>query len=113
MVGDIYKKNYVGNRIAINFKENSISYEQLDKKVLAFAAYLKKLGIRNGDRVVLSCPNCPEFVYSYLGTVRGGAIIVPINLLLTMGEIQYIVNDCEAKYMIVHQNILKYKYNRY
>lgn len=108
MVGDIYKKNYVGNRIAINFKENSISYEQLDKKVLAFAAYLKKLGIRNGDRVVLSCPNCPEFVYSYLGTVRGGAIIVPINLLLTMGEIQYIVNDCEAKYMIVHQNILKY-----
>ena len=51
--------------------------------------------MNEGDKVVLSCLNSPEFLYSYFGTVRNGAVIVPINLLLTMEEIMYIVKDAE------------------
>ncbi len=56
--------------------------------------------------MVLSCLNSPEFIYSYFGTVRNGGIIVPINLLLTMEKIVYIVKDSEAKFMIMHPVIL-------
>lgn len=107
MVGDIYKKNFSEEKIAFNYKGDNISYGELDRKVLAYAAYLKSVGLNAGDKVVLSCLNSPEFIYSYFGTVRNGAVIVPINLMLTMEEIVYIVKDSEAKYMIIHPVILQ------
>jgi len=107
MVGDIYKTNYIGDKIALNFKGNSITYGQMDQMVLAYGSFLKKAGLKVGDKVVLSCLNSPEFIYSYFGTVRNGGIIVPINLLLTMEEIVYAVKDSEAKFMIMHPLILQ------
>ncbi len=107
LVGDIFKNNFNKDKIALNFKGNSISYGELDSKVLSYAAFLKSAGLKAGDKVVLSCLNSPEFIYSYMGTVRSGGIIVPINLLLTMEEIAYIIKDSEAKFMIVHPAILQ------
>lgn len=107
MVGDIYKTSFNAGKTALNYKGSSITYGQLDQKVLAYASYLKKAGLEVGDKVVLSCLNSPEFIYSYFGTVRNGAVIVPINLLLTMEEIMYIVKDSEAKFMIIHPLILQ------
>ncbi|HYE68728.1 MAG TPA: long-chain fatty acid--CoA ligase [Anaerovoracaceae bacterium] len=107
MVGDIYKANFNSEKIALNYKGNSITYGQLDQMVLTYASYLKKAGLKVGDKVVLSCLNSPEFIYSYFGTVRNGGIIVPINLMLTMEEIVYIVKDAEAKFMIMHPLILQ------
>ena len=107
LVGDIYKNNFNSEKTALNFKGTSISYGELDQKVLAYASYLKEAGLKAGEKVVLSCLNSPEFIYSYMGTVRNGGIIVPINLMLTMEEIIYIVKDSEAKYMIIHPVILQ------
>lgn len=107
MVGTIYKRNFHPDKIALKFKGDSITYSQLDQQVLAYAAYLKELGLKKGDKVVLSCLNSPEFLYSYFGTVRNGAVIVPINLMLTMEEISYIVKDSGAKLMIVQAAIMK------
>jgi len=107
MVGEIYKKNYSSEKIALNYKGSRISYGELDQKVLAYAGYLKKAGLKAGDKVVLSCLNSPEFIYSYFGTVRNSGIIVPINLMLTMEEIIYIVKDSEAKFMIIHPAIMQ------
>jgi len=107
MVGAIYKNNYNSDSIALKFKGSSVTYGQLDKMVLGYASYLKKLGVKTGDRVILSCLNSPEFIYSYMGTVKNGGIIVPINLLLTMEEIAYMAKDSEAKFMIIHPVILQ------
>lgn len=107
MVGDIYKTSFSAEKVALNYKGSSITYGQLDRMVLAYASYLKKIGLKTGDKVVLSCLNSPEFIYSYFGTVRNGGIIVPVNLLLTMEEIAYIVRDSEAKLMIIHPVILQ------
>jgi long-chain acyl-CoA synthetase len=107
MVGDIYRNNFNSDSIALKFKESSVTYGQLDKIVLGYASYFKELGIKAGERVILGCRNSPEFVYSYLGTVRNGGIIVPINLQLTMEEITYLVKDSAAKFMIIHPIILQ------
>lgn len=107
MVGNIYKTSFNSGKTAINFKGKSITYGQLDQMVLGYACYLKKAGLKEGDKVVLSCINSPEFIYSYFGTVRNGGVIVPINLMLTMEEIVYIVKDSEAKFMIMHPVILQ------
>jgi long-chain acyl-CoA synthetase len=106
VVGTIYKHNYNPEKTALQWKGTAISYGELDSKVSACAAYLRAAGLAKGEKVVLSCMNSPEFVYSYLGTVRLGAVIVPINLMLTMEEIIYIVKDSGAKYMLIHPFIM-------
>ncbi len=106
-VGNIYDNNFKDEKIALNYKGNSITYGQLDQNVKGYASYLKNAGLKSGDKVILSCVNSPEFIYSYFGTVQNGGVIVPINLLLTMEEIHYIAQDAEAKYMIIHPVILQ------
>ncbi len=107
MVGNIYKKSFDADSIAIKFKKDSITYQQFDENVNRYAKYLKKLGIKTGKRVILSCPNSPEFIYSYLGVVKNAAVIIPINLQLTMEEIIYLVKDSEASHMIIHPAIIQ------
>jgi long-chain acyl-CoA synthetase len=106
MLSDIYKNTFIPDGIAIRYKGKSITYEQLDTKVNQYASYFSQLGIKKGDKVVLSCLNSPEFIFSYLGIVKLGAVIVPINLLLTPDEISYIIKNSEAKIMIIHPIIL-------
>jgi long-chain acyl-CoA synthetase len=54
-------------------------------------------GIGRGDRVVLACPNLPQFVVAYYAVLKLGAILVPINILLKAGEIAYHLRDCGAR----------------
>ncbi len=107
MVGTIYKNVFNPEAVALQFKESQITYGQLDETVTGYANYFKNLGLKAGERVILSCTNSPEFIYSYFGVVRNGGIIVPINLLLTMEEIAYLIKDSEAKTMIIHPLILQ------
>jgi len=107
MVGNIYKKVYNANSIAIKFKRNNITYEQLDKTVNQYSGLLLMLGVKNGERVLLSCPNSPEFIFSYLSVVKNAGIIVPINLQLTIEEIAYFIKDSEANFMIIHPAIVQ------
>ncbi|MDF2985442.1 MAG: hypothetical protein K0R50_952 [Eubacterium sp.] len=107
MVGTIYKNVFNPDAVALQFKDSQITYGQLDETVTGYASYFKNLGLKAGERVILSCTNSPEFIYSYFGVVRNGGIIVPINLLLTMEEIAYLIKDSEAKRMIIHPLILQ------
>jgi len=110
VVGNIYKKAYNANSTAIKFKRNCITYEQLDKTVNQYSSLLLKLGVKDQERVLLSCTNSPEFIYSYLSVAKNGGTIVPINVQLTMEEIAYFIKDSEANFMIIHPEILQ-KYN--
>ena len=70
-------------------------------QVARFAASLQRLGVHKGDRVALFLPNCPQFVIAYLAAVRIGAIAVPFNPLYSAREIEYQLNDCGAKVVVV------------
>jgi len=107
MVGTIYKNVFNPEAIALKYKDSVVTYGELDKNVTGYANYFKKLGLKTGEKVILSCINSPEFIYSYFGVVRNGGIIVPINVLLTMEEIAYLVKDSEARIMIIHPLILQ------
>jgi long-chain acyl-CoA synthetase len=68
---------------------------------------LSEIGVATGDRVAISCFNTPEFIYSYFSIVKTGAIVVPINLTLTMEEITYILKDSQTQYLVIHEKILQ------
>ncbi len=63
-----------------------LTYAQLLDQANRFAAALHALGVRKGDRVALMLPNLPQFVISFYGAARLGAIIVNTNPTYTARE---------------------------
>lgn len=107
VLANIYKLKYDENKAAMIYKDETITYGMLDEKVEKYASFFDSNGVKKGDKVIIDSINCPEFVYSYLGLVKIGAIAIPVNVMLTLEELQYIADNSDSKYMLVHPVILK------
>lgn len=68
------------------------------------AAGLAARGLKPGDRVGLYAANGPEFALAYVGIVKAGAVVVPINLLINHREVAYILDDAGARALLVHSS---------
>lgn len=100
---EIYKH---GNpdHVAFCGKANA-TYGELERFVDLYRNELYSLGVREGNKVGLYCGNCAEFVYAYMAVVSLGAIIVPINNSLIGREVDYILDDSEAIFVISDKNL--------
>ena len=78
------------------------SFAQIDAASDAVAAGLAGAAIGKGDRIALYCPNVVEFVVSYLGIVKAGAVVVPVNLLIQPSEMRYVLEDAGVRGVIYH-----------
>ncbi|WP_416985997.1 long-chain-fatty-acid--CoA ligase [Streptomyces sp. T028] len=85
------------DRTAVVLGERRLTYAELDAAANRVAAGLLARGIRGGDRVPLSCPNLPYFPVVYYGILKAGAVVVPLNTLLTDREVAYHLRDSQAK----------------
>lgn len=76
------------------------SYQELDEHANRVAGGLASLGIAKGDRVAMMLPNIPEFVYSFFGIQKLGAVAVPFNTTYKGREISHILQDSGARAII-------------
>ncbi|MDI6601868.1 MAG: long-chain fatty acid--CoA ligase [Thermoanaerobacteraceae bacterium] len=90
------------NHIAIKFKDRIYTYGEVDSLIDKYALYFQSIGVKKGDRVALSFPNCPEYIFSFMGASKAGAIVVPLNMMLTLEEIAYIVVESGANTIVIH-----------
>ncbi len=81
--------------------ERSFTYDDLDRRVDAMAAYLTSLGIGRGDRVGVLAHNGVEFFDVQFACARTGSICVLLNWRLTVSELEYIVSDSSPE-LLVH-----------
>ena len=91
----------LGNRSAIRFTGTTTTWSELNDRVHALASAFAARGVGFGDRVALVTGNRPEFIETVLAANLLGAIAVPINFRLTGPEAGYILNDCDAKIVVV------------
>ena len=76
------------------------SYRTLDTQTTRVANVMHELGAQKGARVVLLLENSPEFVFGFLGVMKGGFIAVPMNLELDDERIRFLLEDCGASTVI-------------
>jgi acyl-CoA synthetase (AMP-forming)/AMP-acid ligase II len=88
--------------VALKDARRSFTYPQVNRRVNRLANHLLAAGLSQGDKVAVLMENSIEIVEIFLATAKAGLIIVPINFRLTGKEVAYIVDDSEAKAMIVH-----------
>ena len=82
-----------------------ISYRQLQDHVNRLAAGLQAMGVKPGDRVALLMPNCPQFVISFFGAMRAGAIVTATSAMYTPREITHQWNDAGATVVIADRRL--------
>lgn len=106
IVSDIHKRNGRDmNYPAISYHDRIISYAELENNIGQYARYFFSRGLNQGDRAAIALPNCPEFVYSYLGIVRAGGVVLPLNLLQTPQELLYILRDSGSRFLVTNPSI--------
>ena len=88
--------------IALADKDRKYTYPETNQRVNQLCHSLLALGLRKGDKVAVFMENSIEIVEIFLATAKTGLVIVPINFRLVGREVSYILNDSDAKAIIVH-----------
>lgn len=82
-----------GSKIALITDTRELSFADLDDESTAVAAGLRARGIGEGDRVSLLSQNRWEWIVSYHGILKAGAVVNPLNVMLTGVEVAYVLRD--------------------
>ena len=87
-------------KAAIAFGEQSCNYRDFDGLTDNIAASLLAAGAEPGDRVALHLLNGPELALSYIGCLKAGCVVVPVNTRLKGYEIDYILRHSGSAWYI-------------
>src|SRR2546430_265250 len=95
-----------GEDIAVETASERITYHQLLERVNRFGNVLRSLDIRPEERVMLLLLDSPEFAYAFFGSIKAGAVPVPVNTLLKPYDYEYLLKDSRARVLIVSEALL-------
>ena len=89
-------------RPALHYFDGTISYQALDWHSDAFADYLQRQGLTEGDRMLVCLQNVPGFVIAFLGAAKAGVVMVPINPMYRERELRGLIDDCAPSLLVCH-----------
>ncbi len=87
--------------------ERTVTYDDLLEGVNRFGNVVKGLGLRMEERVAILVPDSPEFVFAFFGTMKTGAVAIPMNTLLKPKDYEYLLNDSRAQVLVVHSSLIE------
>jgi acyl-CoA synthetase (AMP-forming)/AMP-acid ligase II len=96
----------LGDAIAANFFDDGVevSYRELAEKTHRLANSLLAQGIRKRSHVAVMVPNSEAFVVTWFALVRIGAIMVPVNNRYLSNELEYVLNDADAQFLVIDES---------
>jgi len=95
-----------GAKVAIECGEERVTYQQLLENTNRVGNALLALGVRPEERVLLLLLDTPEFLYTFFGAIKIGAVAVPVNTQAKPQDYEYILNDCRARVVIISEPLL-------
>ncbi len=98
--------NHAG-RPALRLDDYTQSYAELSDAAARVASWLTDRGVQPGDRVALVLPNVPAFPILFYGALHAGAVVVPMNPLLSDREVAYYLTDSGAKTVFAWEDMAK------
>jgi long-chain acyl-CoA synthetase len=85
-----------GDKPALVTATRTLSFTELDALSDRVAAWLVGRGGRPGQPVSLYAQNRWEWVVTYHGALKAGAVVNPVNVMLTPEELAFVLRDCGA-----------------
>jgi benzoate-CoA ligase family protein len=105
---DILERNLTtrAGKVALYSPERDMTFQQVADEASQVGNALKQLGVRFGDLVGILSFDLPEWVTSFFGILKIGAVAIGLNTLLKPHEYAYILRDSRARALIVHKDLL-------
>jgi long-chain acyl-CoA synthetase len=94
------------DRTALIAGQRTVTYAELDRRAGRAAAAMADLGVGRGDRVALLLGTVPEFVEALHGAWRLGAVVAPLNVMLTPDEAGYVLADADARLVVADRSLV-------
>lgn len=95
-----YALTFFPDRIALLQDDLRLTYRQFDERANRVAQGIARLGVGRGERVLIIWQNDIRFLETVLGTIRSGAIAVPVNSALSIEKHRELLEDCGARVVI-------------
>ena len=84
------------NNIAFDFMGSSTTYKKMLSEIQRCAKSLRTLGVREGDRVTIALPNCPQAIYAFYALNCIGAIANMVHPLSAEKELEFYINESKS-----------------
>ncbi|HEV2826931.1 MAG TPA: benzoate-CoA ligase family protein [Pyrinomonadaceae bacterium] len=94
------------HKVCLYFEDQTYTYGDTARRSNRVGNALRELGAEMEDRVLIVLPDCPEFVWTWFGAARIGAIISMVNPLLPAADYKYYLEYTRARVAIVHESLL-------
>ena len=96
-----------GEYVTLVYEDREYTNVEMLAMANRFGNALLGLDLRRGDRVLVMLANCPEILAVYPGTLKMGAVAVPLLFMLESAEIEYILNNSRAKVVVVADELFE------
>lgn len=94
------------NKTAVIYEGRSYTYREISSAIDRIGQTLRgRFGLRKGDRTAVAMPNSLEFFVTYWATILSGGVIVPVNTRLRAEEMEYVLENADAKALVVHRQV--------
>lgn len=87
------------DQIAVKYKDDALTYAQLNAQANQFAYYLQSRGVKQGDLVPIYAPKSLQLMVAVLGALKAGAAYVPMNLENPSEVTKSILSETTAKFV--------------
>ena len=94
------------DKIAASDLDRTLTFRLWHSRACRLANAFAGIGLGKGDRVCVLAYNCLEWLEIYAAAALAGVVVVPINFRFTGPDIRYIVENCEARALIVQDDLL-------
>ena len=94
------------NKVCLYFEDQTYTYGESARMSNRAGNALRELGVQIEDRVLIVLPDCPEFVWTWFGAARIGAVITMVNPLLPADDYKYYLDYTRARVAVVHRSLL-------
>ncbi|HSQ24769.1 MAG TPA: benzoate-CoA ligase family protein [Pyrinomonadaceae bacterium] len=95
------------NKVCLHFRDQTFTYGEAARMSNRVGNALRELGVGIENRVLIVLPDCPEFVWSWFGAARIGAVITMVNPLLPADDYRYYLEYTRARAVIAHESFLE------
>ncbi len=94
------------DRPAVIFKNNILTYAQIDDISERIAGKIRSLGIGKGDAVSILIPRCSYMTTASLGVLKSGAAYQPLDPSYPSERLSFMMSDADAKLLIADEDLL-------
>jgi benzoate-CoA ligase len=93
-------------RPAFLYEDRVLTYADVQDLVDRTGNALRDLGLGMEDRIVMLCLDAPEFIGTFWGAIKIGAVPVPVNTVMRAADWLYFLNDSRAKAVVISAALL-------